>query len=445
MIAMVFYRLLTSLTYALLQVRRLVLGATRRITGARADRRTDTGADRRTDSGRLVAPPPRTGSAPLLWLHGASNGEVTAARPLVEALLARHPGLEILITTNTRTARAMVTGWHLPRTTARIAPFDQLGLVRAFLDRQRPLALVMVENELWPNRMLECARRGLPILVLGGRMSARAAGRWRRLPGLAGRLMAAIRWLAPQDDTSRRAFLALGLAPDRLGPTLMLKALAPTPDLTTPDLATPDRPTPLPYDRARTLLAASTHADEEATVLDALQALLPRHPDLRLILAPRHPERRAALIALVRGRGLTLGVRSQGGAPDAGTQVYLADTMGEMGQWYQAAGLYFVGGSLAPRGGHTPFEPAASNSAILHGPSLHNFADAYRALDQAGAALAVQDAATLAQALDPLIGDARAQGRLAARARTALAAFRPQTDMDAFFAALSDLTGLPAA
>lgn len=422
MIAMVFYRLLTNLAYALLRVRRRWLGT-----------------DRGRDGDRLAAPPARAGTGPLLWLHGASNGEVTAARPLVEALLSRHADLLILITTNTRTARDMVTGWHLPRTTAMIAPFDQLGLVRAFLDHQRPLALVMIENELWPNRMLECARRGLPVLVLGGRMSARALARWRRLPGLARRLMAAISWLAPQDDASRRAFLALGLAPDRLGPTLMLKALPPA-----PKTLAPKTPAPQSDDRARTLLAASTHEGEEAAVLDAFVALVARHPDLRLILAPRHPHRRGAVIALVRDRGLTLGVRSRGDAPDAATRVYLADTMGEMGLWYQAAGLCFVGGSLAPRGGHTPFEPAAMTCAILHGPSLHNFADAYRALDQAGAALAVQDAATLAQALDPLIGDAPAQARLAARAQTALAAFRPQADMDGFFAALADLTGLRA-
>lgn len=413
---MIFYRLLSNLIYALLLVRRQWVQLTRP----------------EADSGRLSPPPVRTGSAPLLWLHGASNGEVTAARGLIETLLARLPGVEILVTTNTSTARKMVTGWGLARTQARLAPFDQIGLVRAFLDRQRPLALVMIENELWPNRMSECAHRGLPILVIGGRMSPRSRRLWQRLPRLTAPLMAAIRWLAPQDDLSRRAFLALGLSPDRLGPDLVLKAA----------VSTPGPQTVLPFVRANTLLAASTHEGEEAAVLDAFAALLPQHPGLRLILAPRHPQRRDQITALLRDRALSYSLRSQGQDPDATTQVYLADTMGEMALWYRAAGLCFVGGSLAPRGGHTPFEPAAHGAVILHGPSLQNFADAYQALDRSGGAVAVQNADSLTRALASLIGDAGKQAAIAAQARTALAPFRAHADIDAFFTALSALTSL---
>ena len=413
---MVFYRLLTNLIYALLLVRRQWVHL----------------MHPEADNGRLSPPPVRTGSAPLIWLHGASNGEVTAARGLIETLLARLPGVEILVTTNTRTAREMVAGWGLARTQARLAPFDQIGLVRAFLDRQRPLALVMIENELWPNRMCECARRGLPILVIGGRMSPRSRRLWHRLPRLIAPLMAAIRWLAPQDDLSRRAFVALGLSPDRLGPNLVLKAA----------VSARQPQTALPYARANTLLAASTHEGEEAVVLDAFAALLPQHPGLRLILAPRHPQRRDQIAALIRDRALSHSLRSRGQDPDATTQVYLADTMGEMAIWYPAAGLCFVGGSLAPRGGHTPFEPVAHGAVILHGPSLQNFADAYRALDRSGGALCVQGADSLAHALAALIGDADAQAAIAAQARTALAPFRAHADIDVFFTALAALTGL---
>lgn len=422
---MIFYRILISLAY---------VAALARCVVARLARPTAVPAAERCE--RLVPPPPRAGNAPLIWVHGASNGELTAARPLIAALAGRLPAAELLITTNSRTGRALAAGWALPRTTVRLAPIDQCGLMRAFLDRARPAALVMVENELWPNRMLECARRGIPVLVLGGRMSEKSFRFWSRLPGLARPLLGAVRWLAPQDDGSRSRFLALGLDPAALGPEMVLKAAAaPLADAAVPA-------SDLPFDRPRTLLAASTHEGEEEAVLDAFAALLPDHPGLRLILAPRHPRRRDQIEALIAARGLAFATRSRGAEPGADRPVYLADTLGEMALWYRAAGLCFVGGSLAPRGGHTPFEPAAAGSVILHGPSVENFAAPYQALAQRGAALAITGPADLARALAPLVGDGPAQARLADAARTALSAFHGQTGEEEFLAALARTTGL---
>ncbi len=411
---MILYRLLTSILFPALRLRRLLPG------GA-------------VWAERLTAPPARgtshSGDAPLYWLHGASNGELGAARALITRLADEIPGTGLIITTNSLTARAMVRDWRLPRTEVRLAPFDHRPLVRRFLAATRPRALIMIENELWPNRLTECAAQGLPILVLGGRLSAKSARFWARLPGLSARLMAALRWVAPQDEASRQRFLDLGLPPDRLGPTMVLKA-APTRAAAA---------TALPFDRASTLLAASTHEGEEAVILDAFVRLRTDHPDLRLILAPRHPRRAPETAALIAARGLAFGQRSAGQAPDPATPVYLADTMGEMDLWYQAAGLTFVGGSLVPKGGHTPFEPAARGSVILHGPHLENFGPAYAALAAASAALPVADAATLAAALAPLIGDAGAQTRIATAATAALAPFRDEAAELAFFAALGHL------
>lgn len=422
---MIFYRILISLAYVAALARCALARLARPAAGPVAER-----------CERLVLPPPRTGDAPLIWVHGASNGELTAARPLIAALIRRVPEAELLVTTNSRTGRALAAGWSLPRTTVRLAPLDQRGLMRAFLDRTRPAALVMIENELWPNRMLECARRGIPVLVLGGRMSEKSFRFWSRLPGLARPLMGAVHWLAPQDEGSRGRFQALGLDPAALGPTMVLKAaVAPLADAASP---APD----LPFDRSRTLLAASTHGGEEEAVLDAFAALLPGHPGLRLILAPRHPRRRDQIEPLIAARGLAFATRSRGDAPGPQQPVYLADTLGEMALWYRAAGLCFVGGSLAPRGGHTPFEPAAAGSVILHGPSVENFAAPYQALERAGAALAVTGPADLTRALAPLIGDGAAQTRLAHAARAALSAFRGQTDEEEFLAALARTTGL---
>ena len=419
---MTFYRILMTFLLGLMLLRRGV--------GLLSDRgRAAAGAGRTAARGPLP-----DGTGPLVWVHGASNGELTAARALMARFVQDRP-VRLLITTNSETARGMVSGWGLPRTAVRLAPLDHPWLIGPLLDHAAPVAHVILENELWPERLTQAARRGLPVLVLGGRMSARSARLWGHAPRLARRLMAAISWLAPQDDVSRRHFLDLGLPPQRIGPTILLKALS-------GDGPSERGPSPLPFSRAETWLAASTHEGEEEIVLDAFCACLPGYPALRLILAPRHPRRRDRIERLIAARDLTFATRSRTADPGPDHQVYLADTMGEMALWYRAAGMTFVGGSLADHGGHTPFEPAAFGSAILHGPSLANFAAPYRALDGAGGAVAVTDRATLATAIARLAGDSAEQARLAAAARTALSAFAAPDPCAPFLAALDRLAGI---
>ena len=351
---------------------------------------------------------PMPGPGPKLWLHAASVGEVTSARWVVEAVLAARPGVKVLVTTNTATARARVQEWSLPGLTAALAPFDSAGAAARVLDRWEPQALVVVENELWPARLRACDLRGVPVLVIGARMSARSARRWGLLRGLVQPMLASVTWLSAQDEASRGRYLALGLAPDAAGPVLALKALG--------RAEAPPPPFAPVAPRAATLLAASTHEGEEALILDAFLAQTQfRH----LILAPRHPRRADEVARLLAARGLPFARRSQGAAPGPGDRVYLADTLGEMAHWYGMAGATVIGGSFAPKGGHTPWEPARQGSAILHGPSVHNFSGPFAALDRAGAALALRDGAGLSAALGAL--DATAQARLAGLATQVLA------------------------
>jgi 3-deoxy-D-manno-octulosonic-acid transferase len=219
-----------------------------------------------------------------------------------------------------------------------------------------------------------------------------------------------IAWLSAQDAASAGRFLAAGLPPERLGPVVNLKSLA------------VPRPAPLPYpaDRQRVILAASTHEGEEAAVIAALVAARATVPDLHLIIAPRHPRRREEIEAVLRGAGLTFSTRSRGELPDAARDVYLADTLGEMENWYSAAALTFVGGSLTDRGGHTPFEPAAHDSAIVAGPHVGNFREPYCALAADGACLTVHDQHDLAAALARM-GEPSFVAGLAQRARVTMA------------------------
>ncbi|MTD99279.1 3-deoxy-D-manno-octulosonic acid transferase [Paracoccus sp. YIM 132242] len=344
---------------------------------------------------RLVLDP--VGPADL-WFHGASVGELTSARPIIAALAQTH---RVLVTANSLTGRDMAAGWGLP---ARLAPLDLPGALGRFLDQARPRLQVTVEGEFWPLRSRMLADRGIPQAVIGARMSARSALRWRRLPRLIGPVLQRLTVLSAQDADSEARLLALGLPGRAVLPRLDLKLLAPA------GIAPP----PPSASRDRTVLAASTHEGEEAVVLDAWMQARRNHPGLRLILAIRHPRRGDEVAGLLTQRGIAFERRSAGGT---GGDVLLADTLGEMDRWYAAAGLCLVGGSLAQRGGHTPWEPAAHASAILHGPHVGNFTQGYAALDAAGAARQV-DAASLADQLIRLAGDpssARHMGQAARR------------------------------
>lgn len=355
---------------------------------------------------------PRPAPGPSLWLHGASNGELASARWVLESLLAARPGLQLLVTVNTATARAMVAGWQLPGVTAAFAPLDGWGAAGRVLRRWQPLGLVLIENELWPARIAAATRQGLPVLVIGARISERSAQRWQRLRGLIGQTLARVAWLSAQDDASMQRLLGLGLPAKAAGPVLALKAF------TAQTAAEP--PFAAPAARAETLLAASTHDGEEALILRGFLASQFRF----LIIAPRHPRRAADIAGLLTTQNIRFAQRSRDETPGPETQVYLADTMGEMPLWYAMAGACVIGGTFADKGGHTPWEPALAGAAILHGPSLHNFAAPFAALDAAGGAIAVTG--DLAAALSGL--DAARQAELAAVARTVL---RPEGDPQA--------------
>lgn len=354
----------------------------------------------------------RPAPGPALWLHGASNGELTSARWVVEALIAAAPGLQVLVTCNTGSARAMVRGWALPGVAAALAPLDSAGAAGRVLTRWQPRLLVTVEGEVWPARLEAARRAGVPVAWIGARMSATSARRWQRFGGFIAGLLDRVAHVSAQDAGSAERLLALGVRPGAMGPVLMLKAGA-------VGRAPAGLPFAPPAARGMTLLAASTHEGEEALVLAAFVAAQAAGRLSHLILAPRHPRRAAEVVAAITAAGLGFVQRSAGELPGPGTPVHLADTLGEMGNWYAMAGVCVIGGSFAPRGGHTPWEPAAQGAAIIHGPSTTNFAAPFAALDAAGGALRVADAAGLQAALLALTGEDT--DRMVAAARQVLA------------------------
>ena len=402
------------------------------------------------DAGRLGerlgrAGLPRPGGR-LVWLHAASVGEANSALPLVGALLLR--GLGVLVTTGTVTSARRMAAALPEGAIHQFAPVDTAAAVRGFLGHWRPNLAVWIESELWPRLAIETARRGVPMALVNARLSARSAGRWRRLPGMARALLGGFRLILAQDRETVERLRRLGAGARFAG---NLKALVAAPDCDAAELsairsALGDR---------RVWLAASTHEGEEGAMIAAHEALrvgaraagaLPARdvgrgttPPL-LILAPRHPERGDAVARLAADAGLSVVRRSEGGLPEGaqgGADVWLADTLGEMGLWYRLAPVAFVGGSLVPVGGHTPFEPVQLGCAVLHGPHVANFAPAYAALDEGGGAVGVADAAGLAAALEALLADPARAGAMRERAHGIHDGLKP--DLDALTAELVGL------
>ena len=330
---------------------------------------------------------PPAGAGPRLWLHGASLGELAAARPLIDALLRDgRSDLHLLITCNSPSGRRMLEGWNLPRCSTRLAPADFAFLSRRFLKRWKPAALIILENELWPERILAARSRGIPVIVAGARLSRRSADLWRRLGRLSRRMFAAISRVYPLDEAHGARLIGLGLDPAHLGPALNLKLLIAPPAADPDELA---RLEPI-FARESTILAASTHPEEDVALIAAFARAREARPELRMIIAPRHPERGDAIEAAARAEGLDLRRRSRHEPPAPEAPLYIADTQGEMGLFFRLAPVSILGGSFVDRGGHTPVEPVRLGSLVLHGPHLRNHAAIYAALDGAGAAIALE-------------------------------------------------------
>jgi 3-deoxy-D-manno-octulosonic-acid transferase len=367
---------------------------------------------------RLGAHPGAAGAAPL-WVHGASVGEVRAALPLLDALAAR--GNAVVVSTMTVTGRAVARAAR-PALAVGLAPLDHPWAVARALARVRPKALVFVETELWPSWVRAAHERGIPALVVSGRLSERSFARWRRVPGALRGTLGRLAAIGARSEADAARFVALGAPAERVQVTGDLKLDAQAPSPPAPALAA--RLASVPY-----VVAGSTHEGEEAAALAALAAAERAGHAAALVLAPRHPERFERAAALVEASGRRLRRRSAPSAgPLASGEVLLLDTLGELASLYAAARLAFVGGTLAPVGGHNLLEPARSGCPIVVGPHLANARESAALLLEAGAAETVRDAAALGAAFAAALArpdEAKARG---ARGAAALAAHGGATE-----------------
>ncbi|HEX7184986.1 MAG TPA: 3-deoxy-D-manno-octulosonic acid transferase [Thermoanaerobaculia bacterium] len=364
--------------------------------------------------GRHPDPSPRKGA---LWLHAVSVGEAGVAATLARAL---PPDIPLLITTVTPTgqerARTLFAeGSPRPAEVAYL-PFDLGFAVARFFDRFAPRALVLVEGDYWPLLLREARRRELPVVVVNGRVGDRSFGRMRRLRPLLGPLFAGVDRFGVQSEDDRARLIELGVPAERITVTGNLKYETPEP---------PRRPELEEALRGLAggrpiLLAGSTMPGEEEQVLDAFQTAGGADRAL-LVLAPRHPERWDEVDALLRARGAGHVRRSGLPAGDARPAVVLLDSLGELAGLYRLAAGAFIGGTLVPKGGHNPLEPARFGVPVVAGPSMENFRDMAERFDRAGAWQRAADARELGEIWKGWLDDPEAAREVGTRAERLVA------------------------
>ncbi len=357
----------------------------------------------------------------LVWIHGASVGECISVLPLIDMLLGgadRH----VLVTSGTTTSARLMEERLPKRAFHQFAPLDTPAGIRRFLDHWAPAVGLFVDSEIWPNMVLGAAARGIPLALINGRMSERSFAGWRRTRKMASALLANYRVCLTQDVESAERLKALGARTVQIVGNL--KADSP----------------PLPADEAKLrelrhsvdnrpiLLAASTHAGEEETLLPAHDQLRQMLPNLLSIMVPRHPERGGDIAMLCGSRSVAR--RSHGALPDSDTAVYVADTMGELGLFYRLAPCAFMGGSLVPHGGQNPLEAARLNRAVFAGPHTSNFAGEYARIFEAQGLGRVGSSGDIARLAGEWIAQpktAETMGRAAAAAAASLAGATEKT------------------
>lgn len=367
---------------------------------------------------------PRMGAGPLVWFHAASVGESLSVIALVKRLGELLPRAHFLITSGTATSADILKRRMPPRCVHQFAPMDAPGPLKRFLRHWRPAAAIFVESELWPQMLRRTRARGAHLALVNARLGERSRARWQKRPRTAAYVLDVFDLILSQNDEMAQAMVNMHAPHDRVARGINLKSLS----------------EPLPTDAAATAqvraalkgrplwVAASTHPGEEETVLAAHRALRATHPDLALILVPRHPARGQEVALLIEQQNLSYATRSKDELPRRGEAVYLADTLGELGNWYALTDIVFLGGSLQEIGGHNPFEVAQAEAAVLSGPHVFNFAETYAELSRHNAVITVTSAEEIVRHISLLLDNPATREHAMAAARDAVQGKADQLD-----------------
>lgn len=350
----------------------------------------------------------------LIWIHAASVGETNAVLPLCTSLAKR--GFQILVTTVTTTAAQTVADKtaEFPNIMHQYAPLDVPSVVRKFMDHWRPNMAIFAESEIWPVTIKLLSEKSIPLAIVNGRMSDRSFRRWRKFRSATPSLFGHIDQVLVRGEEDLLRFQELGARKVTISGNL--KYDSPVPNIDPEKLSEfrrniSDRPL---------FLATSTHDGEEKIVLQAHEMLVEKYPDLLTCIVPRHPRRGVDVMELGQSAKLQTELRSKVGNPSSNCDVYIADTLGELGLFYSLAPAALIGGSLMPIGGHNPIEAAQLGCAVISGPNVSNFREVFGVLEGADGCLIVKDAREIADAVARCLDDAVYAKGLASNANKAL-------------------------
>ena len=343
----------------------------------------------------------------LIWIHAASVGESLSILPLVNQLLAVRDDLHVLVTTGTVTSATLMAERLPERALHQFVPLDHPSYCRRFLDHWQPDVGVWVESEFWPNLIMETDERGIPLALINARITLKSYEGWRRFPKTIRDLLSRFAVVHAQTAESAERLRSLGarrvetpgnlkhdaepLTADEAEENALLKAI----------------------DGRPVWLASNTHEGEEIIAADVHAALTAKHDHLLTIIVPRHPARGGEIAEELKSRRFKVSQRSEGEAIVADTDIYLADTLGEMGIFYRLSDIVFIGGTFPALGGHNPFEPAHLHSALIAGPSDFNFTEAFAEFAAGDALIRVNDTAELARAVGALLDNSAEMERRA--------------------------------
>ena len=327
----------------------------------------------------------------LIWLHAASVGESLSLVELIKRISSSQPDYNFLITTGTITSAKLILSRLPSNAVHQYIPVDTPKAVEKFLDRWRPSLAIWTESEFWPNLISFTSARDIPMILINARISEKSYRRWRFFKKSLKNLIEKFNYSLIQDEKTVKYFSKIGISSNNFELTGTLK----------------EGSAALPYSETEQVeiskqilnrpvwLAASTHEGEEKLIAAAHRHASKASQGLLLIIVPRHPERGLEIASILTKENFKICLRSKKDKISSDTQIYIADTLGELGLWYRIAPVSFVGGSFVPIGGHNPFEPAALGSAILHGPYVENFKEIYNRLNVAGAAVKIEEASEL--------------------------------------------------
>lgn len=346
----------------------------------------------------------RTYPQGVIWFHAVSVGEAEAVFPLVHRFQKQMPDKRILITTTTPTGSARVKAVMGQMVNHVYLPYDIPDAVERFMQCFKPVLAVIVETEIWPNLYHYCGKHNIPLYLVNARLSGRSTARYKKIPGLVHPVLTHIKTIAAQTEDDAQRFIEIGAASDQLITVGNIKFDIEIPQETIES----GRLLKSTIFKGRfVLLAASTHKGEEQILIDTYKLLKVDIPNLLLVIVPRHPERFVEVGQLSGRNHLALVKRTSGKLCDPDTDVYLADTMGELKLLYGAADIAFIGGSMVDIGGHNLLEATAVGVPVLFGPSMANFKEIADKVTTYGAAIKCPDKMALARTILELHSDSK--------------------------------------